>query len=122
MDRDRLYMKGERLRVLIAAIGEEPTMTIADTFALRLVPGGWVEYMGEYVPAEELKAEVELAFECAAVAREIRARQWAALERADALLAAGGPGPLPPAEQGALARAILELGWESFPDEDDEDE
>lgn len=66
------------------------------------------------------RAEIGLAFECAGVAREIRARQWVALERADALVAAGDGAVLPPAEQGALARAILEFGWDSDPDEDEE--
>jgi hypothetical protein len=118
MDSERLHRKAERLRVLIAAIGEEPTMTMADTFALRLVPGGWGEYMNEEVPTEEMKAEIHLAFECAGIARDIRLRQWRALERADALVSAGDGGALPPPEQGALARALLELGWDSIPEED----
>jgi len=39
---------------------------------------------------DAIEADVDSAFGCAGVAREIRARQWTALERADALIADGG--------------------------------
>jgi hypothetical protein len=61
---------------------------------------------------------MDLAFQCAEIAREIRARQWVALEVQDEVVAAGEGGPLPAVQQGRLARAILELGWLTTPDED----
>ena len=114
-------LRAERLRVLVAAIGEEPTMDVRDTFALGLVPGGWDYYLSDEeweLDAGTLELDVDLAFQCAEVAREIRARQWAALEVQDAVVAAGEGGPLPAAQQGRLARAILELGWQTLPEDD----
>jgi len=35
----------------------------------------------------------------------------------DALVAAGDGGPLPVEAQGVLARSILQLGWDTFPEE-----
>ena len=120
MDADRIELRGERLRVLIAAIGEEPTMGVRDTFALGLIPGGWHYYLADeddVLDDETLDADVDLAIQCAEVAREIRSRQWLALEVQDAVVSAGEGRPLPAAQQGRLARAILELGWQSYPDE-----
>lgn len=118
---DRTELRAERLRVLIAAIGEEPTMDVRDTFALGLVPGGWHYYMADedgVLDEETLDADIDLAYQCAEIAHEIRSRQWVALEVQDAVVAAGEGGPLPAAQQGRLARAILELGWQTFPQED----
>jgi hypothetical protein len=120
---DRIELRAERLRCLIAAIGEEPTMQLRDTFALGLIPGGWNEYLAPEACGsddDDIEFDIDLAFQCADVAREIRAKQWRALEVADAVLAAGGDGPLPAAEQGRLARAILLLGWATMPDEEED--
>lgn len=119
MNDERIAVRAERLRVLIAAIGEEPTMNVRDTFAAGLVPGGWEHYMTDAMDLDPdaIEADVDLAFECAGVARAVRSRQWTALERADALIAAGDGGPLPHAQQGVLARSILELGWQTVPEE-----
>ncbi len=100
MTDDRIELRAERLRVLVAAIGEAPTIV----FALGLEP-------------DDIELDVDLARQCVKLERALRERQWDALEVADAVVAAGKGGSLPIQQQGRLARAILELGWSSTPDE-----
>ena len=115
---ERIELRAERLRVLVAAIGEEPTMDAGDTFATGLVPGGWRYYL-EGLEYEHVARDLELACECSNLARELRARQWAALERLGALTAGRRGGALPAPEQLEFARAILELGWDRTPEEEE---
>lgn len=73
-------LRAERLRVLLAAIGEEPAMNAEDTFLSGIRPGGWRELLGglEY---EHVALDIELACELANLGRELRAKQWGLLER-----------------------------------------
>ena len=127
MSEERVELRAERLRILVAALGEEPTMDLHDTFASGLVPGGWRYYL-EGLEYEHVARDLDLACECSNVARAIRARQWDALERLGALIAAGEgatPGEkfasLPKAEIVAAARAMLDLGWGHQPPGEDGD-
>ena len=85
---ERVELRAERLRVLVAAIGEEPTMDASDTFASGIVPGGFRDYL-EGLEYEHVARDLDLACELANLAREIRARQWHSLERLGALIASG---------------------------------
>ena len=113
---ERIELRAERLRVLVAAIGEEPTMNAGDTFASGIVPGGFRDYL-EGLEYEHVARDLDLACELANLAREIRARQWHSLERLGALIASGKGetptekyGSLPRAEIVAATRAMLDLG------------
>ena len=44
---ERTRIRAERLRILLLALGEEPTMTIEDAFAVRLVPRGSHDVMSD---------------------------------------------------------------------------
>jgi hypothetical protein len=115
-------LRAERFGVLLAAIGEEPSMRAGEGWEYGLAPGGWTYYMADIEP-DEYAPELELAWECAEVAQAIRERQWSALERLGAL-AAAGEGDDPETRILALdsdrlreaARALLELGWLARPD------
>lgn len=120
MSDERVELRAERLRVLVAGIGEEPTMNTDDTLTYGPLPGGFAHYLAglEY---EHVAADFELACELANLGRELRARQWAALERLGALLARGeGTTPaakfasLPPAEITEAARCMLDV-WGHWP-------
>jgi hypothetical protein len=68
-------------------IGEEPTMRAWEGCSSGLVPGGW----GYYVQGQPQDSpdDLDLAWECATLAQEVRDGQWDALERLGVLLAAG---------------------------------
>jgi len=124
---ERVELRAERLRVLVAAIGEEPTMDASDTFASGIVPGGFRDYL-EGLEFEHVARDLDLACELANLAREIRARQWHSLERLGALIASGKGetptekyGSLPRAEIVAATRAMLDLGWGYQPPGEDGD-
>jgi len=117
---ERIELRAERVRVLVTALGEEPTLSLEDTFAAGLVPGGWGELLSDEalnLHPGDVREDVALAIELATVGQEIRARQWDALERVDALVTAGNGGPLPILHQMELAGAIIVLGWQTFPEE-----
>ena len=117
MSDHRIETRADRLRVLLLAFGEEPTLSMQNAFAARMIPRGWFEYMGGTLGLEhtDLADDVTLAMQCAALGGEIRDRQWAALERIDALIAQAASGPLPAAQQRELACAFIELGWQHEP-------
>jgi len=124
---ERVELRAERLRVLVAAIGEEPTMDASGTFASGIVPGGFRDYL-EGLEFEHVARDLDLACELANLAREIRARQWHSLERLGALIASGKGetptekyGSLPRAEIVAATRAMLDLGWGYQPPGEDGD-
>ncbi|HEV3377523.1 MAG TPA: hypothetical protein VG126_09620 [Thermoleophilaceae bacterium] len=112
---ERIELRARRLGVLLLAMGEEPTMDVRDSFAARFVPCGWFELMSDEdlgLERGDIELDVQLASECAALAKEVRARQWTALERLDALLFGGDPGaPMPEGERRELAAAVATLGW-----------
>jgi len=97
---DEVEVRAERLRVLVAAIGEEPTMRAGEG---PFLPGGWTYYMGDSDPADEFPEDLHLAWECAAVAQDLRDRQWRALQQFGAARAAGN--------DLAAALAAVDLGW-----------
>jgi len=102
-------------------------MDAGDTFASGILPGGWRDYL-EGLEYEHVARDLDLACECSNLARELRARQWDALERLGGLVAAGeGASPtekfasLPKAEIVAAGRAMLDLGWGHLPPGEDGD-
>ena len=115
MEGDRIELRARRLGVLLLAMGEEPTMDVRDAFAARFVPRGWFELMSDEALGLEpgdLELDVALALECAALGQEVRARQWTALERLDALLFGGErDAPMQEGERRELAAAVATLGW-----------
>lgn len=112
---ERIERRAQRLGVLLLAMGEEPTMDVGDALAARFVPRGWIDLMSDVklgLEPGDLELDVQLASECAALAKEVRARQWTALERLDALLFGGEPGaPMPEGERREPAEAVATLGW-----------
>ena len=117
---ERVELRAERLRVLLAAIGEEPSMNAYDTFASGIRPGGWRELLGG-LAYEHVAPDIELACELANLGRELRAQQWDLLERLGSLIAQGeGATPdekfasLPTAEITEAARCMVEL-WGHYP-------
>jgi hypothetical protein len=92
--------RAERLRLFIAAIGEEPSMRIHEG---GFTPGGWHYYINSDNPAADYPDEFNLAWECAELAQDLRDRQWSALEQFGDAYAAG--------EQLAAAVAAVDLGW-----------
>jgi len=58
---ERVELRAERLRVLVAAIGEEPTMDASDTFASGIVPGGFRDYL-EGLEFEHVARDLDLAY------------------------------------------------------------
>jgi hypothetical protein len=99
MRADPVELRAERLRLFIAAIGEEPSMRLHEG---GFVPGGWTYYIGEQSPLD-FAEEFNLAWACAELAQELRDRQWQALEQFGEAHAAG--------EQLAAAIAAFDLGW-----------
>ena len=57
---ERVELRAERLRVLVAAIGEEPTMNSLDTFLSGIRPGGWREYLDGLVYEPVARASTSL--------------------------------------------------------------
>lgn len=110
---ERVELRAERLRVLLAGMGEEPTMNWDDALASGLTPGGWRELLGglEY---EHVAPDIELACELANLGRDLRARQWELLEQLGALLAGTEFGSLPTEHMVAAARLMVEL-WGHYP-------
>lgn len=93
-------VRAERLRLFVAAIGEEPTMRAGEG---PFLPGGWSYYMEPDEQPSDYPEELSLAWECATVAQELRDRQWAALQNFGAARAAGD-------EMAAVVSAVA-LGW-----------
>lgn len=102
MSEESVELRAERLRLFVAAIGEEPTMRAYEGADYGMVPGGWSYYMEDAEPVD-YPDEHDLAWSCAELAQEVRARQWDALERFCVLHFAG--------EEQAAAVAAYDLGW-----------
>jgi hypothetical protein len=118
MKGERIAVRCERLRVLIAGIGEEPSLSMQEGFDFGFVPGGWSDYLSDEalgLEAGDVNEDVDLALECAALAQEVRARQWAALEEIDSLFHKADGRELPIGDQRDLARAIITVGWNREP-------
>lgn len=96
-DHERIERRAERLRVLTAAIGEEPEMAAGECARYGLVPGGWNDAMHGDDPTA-YPDDLHLAWECAELAQAIRAQQWTAVEVLGAALYA----PEPPAALGGM--------------------
>jgi len=114
--------RAERLRVLLAVIGEEPSMDPGESFERGPMPRGWHHYMPSDAAAGldpgSVRDDVGLAIECANLAKEVRAREWEALECFDALMNGVPAGvALPDPDKRRLVDAIVTLGWNRFPEE-----
>lgn len=110
-------LRAERLRLFIAAIGEEPSMRAFEGAEYGFVPGGWSYYMEDGDPAD-FPEDFDLAWECAAVAQDLRDRQWDALEQLGAAFAAGEGATgeeriasMPAEEARRALLAAYRLGW-----------
>lgn len=75
-------LRAERLRCLVAAIGEEPTMEPMDN---DLLPGGYRELLGD-LDYDGADADLDLAAQCTDLARQLRAEAWRWFEFATWLL------------------------------------
>jgi hypothetical protein len=98
-------------------------MEPCESFAADQMPWGWNHYMpsdaASGLDQGTVRDDVGLAIECANLAKEIRAREWAALECFDALMNGVPAGAaLADPDKRRLADAILTLGWTCFPAED----
>lgn len=137
MTGDPIELQAERLRLLIARLGEEPALPAEEAARLGLAPGGWEHYMSGREPQDFPDLDA-LAHQCAQVAYDVRERGWAALEfllnvmsapdAASPADAAGPSGPdagsnspqaavLVPRAQ-ATAVALVALGWHLPPPDD----
>lgn len=96
-DHERIEQRAERLRVLTAAIGEEPEMAAGECARYGLVPGGWNDTMRGEDPTA-YPDDLHLAWECAELAQAIRTQQWTALQ----LIGIAYHAPEPPAALGGM--------------------
>lgn len=68
---DRIAQRAERLAALIALIGEEPSMEPGDSG----LAGNAAEVLGD-MSSEGADADLDLAWECADLGRELREEAW----------------------------------------------
>jgi hypothetical protein len=85
---DRIRLRAMRLRVFVQGMGEEPSMSVEESWVCSDLPPQWRDLMyDEHWGLEEgdVALDMDLAGQLAEVGRKVRARQWRAIERIEAL-------------------------------------
>lgn len=115
---DRVRLRAMRLRVFVQGMGEEPSMTVEESWLASDLPPHWRDLMyDEHWGLEEgdLALDMDLAGQLAEIGRKVRAREWRAMERIEAL--AHADASLPEDELPAIGdvlayeRALATVGW-----------